>query len=168
MTKKNAGKLAGNNQPQNPSETTVVDKKSNRGRPEGYERPEVIIKINETYRIDLSDGMNKTVQKLITRKRSEDGNSKDGLITWKKNEEYTDWESNGFYITYKGAFDKIHNLMLEDSIKDKGGIVTVKEFIDIYKEKLKWLDEMFKSDFVDDEIVSKPKYVKKIEEKGKK
>lgn len=168
MKNKNAGKVAGNNEPQTPSKTTQVDKKSNRrGRPEGYERPDILVIINDTYRINLSDGMNKTVQKLITRERMEDSKP-ESEIQYKKGDKYTDWENNGYFGSYINAFAKLYDLMVEDGIKDKGGIVSVKELIEIHKEKMNYLNKMFENDFKDDEVVSKPKYVKKVEEKGKK
>jgi len=156
-----------NNKPQNPTEIKKVDKKSNRGRKKGVsvgERQEILIIINDTYRINLSDGKNKTLQKLVTKANEL---TEEDIID-SEDEEGSDWKFRGHWSTFKAAFDKLFDLMVEDKIKDKGGIVTVKEFIDIYKETVVWLKEVFTNDFKDDVVVSKPKYVKKVEDKKEK
>jgi hypothetical protein len=143
--------------------TGTVSKK--RGRQAGYERPKVYIQINDIYRIDLSDGTNKTIQKFVTRERLED--HLEGL--WKAGDKYSDWVDcdAAHCSSYKHCFDRLHDLMVEDKIKETGTVTTA-QFYDIYKEKLNWLKEAFTSDFKDDEVASKPKYVKKIEEKKRK
>ncbi|MDD4779112.1 MAG: hypothetical protein PHT02_00715 [Tissierellia bacterium] len=143
---------------------TATKVKGNRGRKKGDktgERQEILILIGDTYRINLSDGKNKILQKLIT---STSELTEEDLLE-SENGEVSDWKFRGYWSTFKAAFCKLYDLMLEDKIKDKGGIVTVKEFIDIAKETETWLKEIFKNDFVDDGIVSKPKHVKKVEEK---
>lgn len=143
---------------------TITKVKGNRGRQEGYKVPEVIIQIDDTYRINLSDGKNKTVQKFTIKE-----NDVEEDLDSEEDEDNGGWKFKGHYGTFKGAFDKLHSLMLDDGIRSKaknnGGVITVKEFYEIHKTKLKWLQDVFKSDFEDNEVVSRPKYVKKIEEK---
>jgi hypothetical protein len=181
MTKKSAGKLAGNNEPQNPIENeTVTTVARTRGRQKGVstgQTQKVYIEIiPNKLRIDISDGINKTVQEFVTRTRMNDSKPEDE-IHYKQGDTYTDWSNvdKCFWSTYKQAFNRIHDILTDEDAKtsaknrtDKEIYISMSELKNSFDKKLKWLDEMFKSDFVDDEVVSKPKYVKKIEDKGKK
>lgn len=121
------------------------EEKKQRGRKAGTERPKAYIYIDDNYRIDISDGMNKTVQKLITRERMNDSKPEDE-VQYKKGDKYTDWEDNGHFSSYLAAFDKIHDLMILDGVKARE-IVFVNEFMKINKEKYDYLVKKFESMF---------------------
>jgi hypothetical protein len=153
MKKKNAGNIAGNNEPQNPSETIQVDNVSNKGgrkgRPKGMsvgERQKSYIEINPNYRIDISDGLNYTVQKYVTRTRIADGQSEDGSVNWKQGDTYTEWSNADapFCSSARNAFRRLLDIMVIDKCKEKEK-VSVEEFIKIYKDTDKWLNKKFEN-----------------------
>lgn len=130
---------------ENPDTTTVSKRK---GRPVGYERPEKIIIIDENYQLDLSDGMNIDVEKLVTR-------TKDGT-----NKTYQDWENNGHYTTIPNALLKVVSLMDLDKIPDNKKIPLI-EYIKIHKENDKKVFKFFESELSEENIVTKTSKSKK-------
>ena len=124
------------------------NKKSNKGRKPGIklkEKEKIYIQISDLYRINISDGMNKSIEKYVTKiKMNDDPDGK-----WKAGEEYSDWEDIKCYCsTYKYAFDRLHDMMIADKVGKKG-TVTLKEFYNIYEEKLKYLSDTFDTRFKD-------------------
>ena len=119
-----------------------------KGRPAGvtFEKKEAIIQINDVYRINLSDNRCKAIEKYLTKTRMNDGEDEQGN-KWKSGDKYSEWSDIGCYCnSYKYAFDRLHCMMIEDGIKEKG-TVNVKEFYEIYKKKLDFLEKLFKTDF---------------------
>jgi len=131
-------------QPTQPKET------KRKGRQKGIklEKNEAIISIDKTYRLNLSDGKNIAIEKYLTKTRMNDGEDEQGN-KWSAGDKYTEWTDIGCYNginNFKAAFNDLHGLMIEDGIKEKG-TVNVKEFYEIYKKKLDFLEKLFKTDF---------------------
>jgi hypothetical protein len=143
-------------------QTTTESKK--RGRQPGIilgEKQKSYVYIDNQYRLDLSDNLNKTIQKFTTRIRANDGQSEDGLTTWKAGDSYSEWTNtnNCYPSTFKGAFDTIHELMVLDGVKEKE-ITFVNEFMKIYKEKYDYLVKKFESMFDEEQNLRDKKKIK--------
>jgi hypothetical protein len=136
---------------ENEAITTVSGR---RGRQTG-ERPKKIIIINDNYQLDLSDGMNIDVEKLVTRTKDD------------TKETYQDWENNGHFGEIPNALLKIVKLMDFDKIPDNQPI-PLTEYIKIHKQNDREVFNFFKSGLEDYDVVEKPSKVKKIEKKEKK
>lgn len=167
MRTKNAGKIAGNNKTSNPSETTTVDKKSNRGRKAGTsigERPKAYIEIDDIYRIDISDNLNFTVQKFFTRTRINDSKP-ESEVQYKEGDTYTEWGDVDapHHSEEVNAFKHIARLMNNDKVKSKGKVV-VDEYLQMCKDTDKYLRGKFESYFDSKEAVEKQSKLKQIKE----
>jgi hypothetical protein len=146
-----------------PTEVQQTTEPKKRGRQAGVplgERQKAYIYIDNTYRLDLSDGMNKTIQKFTTKTRANDGQDEEGNF-WKAGDSYTEWSNtnNCYPSTFKGAFDTIHELMVLDGLKEKE-ITFVNEFMKIYKEKYDYLVKKFESMFDEEQNLKDKKKVK--------
>jgi hypothetical protein len=133
-----------------PTEVQQTTEPKKRGRQAGVllgERQKFYIQIDDNFRLDLSDGMNKVIQKFTNRTRANDGQDEEGN-SWKAGEIYTEWANtnNCYPSTFKGAFDTIHELMVLDGVKEKE-ITFVNEFMKIYKEKYDYLVKKFETMF---------------------
>ena len=123
----------------------IKKEKSKQVNKKTKEKKDICIQISDVYRINITDGRNKSIEKFQTITRKSD--DKDGR--WLKGEEYEDWvDINCYCGTYKYAFDKIHDMMVADKIGKKGTVV-LKEFYNIYEEKLKYLSNVFDTRFKD-------------------
>jgi hypothetical protein len=132
---------------ENETVTTVVGK---RGRQAG-ERPKKIIVVNENYQLDLSDGMNIDVEKLVTRTKDD------------TKETYQDWENNGHFGEIPNALLKIVKLMDFDKIPDNQPI-PLAEYTKIHKQNDREVFNFFKSGLEDYDVVEKQSKVKKTRE----
>ena len=132
-----------------------------RGRKAGFtvETPIALIYITNEYRIDISDVRNKITQKLVTKKRANDG--KNETEPWKKDDTYTEWVNTlePFRSSFKSAFDRILDVMVEDGVKARER-VPVEEFLKLYREKNDMLEKLFNTMFDEEQGLRDKKKVK--------
>jgi phage-related protein len=117
-----------------PTEAQQTTEPKKRGRQPGVslgERQKGYIQISDTMRIDISDGLNHTVQKYTIKTRMNDGESEDGTEKWKAGDTYEEWTNTAkcYCSSFKSALKRIFDLMLEDGVKEK---------------EMMWLDEYMK------------------------
>jgi hypothetical protein len=135
-----------------------------RGRQKGVsvgERQKSYIYITEEIRIDISDGLNKTVQKYTTKNRGNDGQSEDGTEKWNAGDTYQEWSNvdRCYCSSFKSAFDRVLDLMVEDGVKVRER-VSVEEFLKLYKEKNDLLSKIFNTMFDEEQNIKDKKKIK--------
>jgi hypothetical protein len=129
------------------TKVVTTETKKSRGREKGFtvEPTVAIINITDTpYRIDESDGRNKIIQKLITKVRTKEEKDDEFNKGVKVGEEYTRYVNvlKCYRSDYKSAFYRLHEVMVEDEI-EKRKIVSLEEFLKIYREMNVLLDKTF-------------------------
>jgi phage-related protein len=110
----------------------VTSEPKKRGRQAGIsiERPKGYIQINDLYRINISDGLNHTVEKYTTKTRMNDGEDEEGN-KWSAGDTYSEWTNTSkcFCSCFKTALKRVFECMMEDGVKEK---------------EMMWLDEYMK------------------------